>query len=127
MARRVQYSGRIVLQPHGLPVNQSAIWWRRLRGVDAEPCRLRSDQVEERQVILVQVDGRAGKTLEPERCTDVVDVGVGNQDLLERKTLFSKPLVDAADIVTGVDHDGLARLLIAQNCAVTLQKTNRKS
>jgi hypothetical protein len=41
--------------------------------------------------------------------------------------MFSKPLVDAADIVTGVDHDGFARLLIAQNRAVALQGTYGKS
>ena len=51
---------------------------------------------EQRQVVFVEEDGRAGEALELERAADVVDVGVGDENLLELEAEFGEAAVNAA-------------------------------
>ena len=57
----------------------------------------------------------------------MVDVGVGDEDLLECKTEGGETAVDAADLVAGIDDDGLAGFLVAQDGAVALERADGKS
>jgi hypothetical protein len=125
--RRVQYLGTVMLQSHRLPIDEAAVRGSCLRYTHSQPCCLRAHHLEQRKIVFVQVNWRPGKPLQSERPTNVIDMSMGYQDLLQREALVSKPLVNAAHIITGIDHDGLAGLLIAKNRAVALQRTDRKS
>ena len=56
----------------------------------------------------------------------MVDVGVGDENLLELEAELGEAAVDAAHLVAGIDDDGLVGLFIAQNRAVAGQRTDRK-
>ncbi len=45
-----------------------------------------------------------------QRAAHVVDVGVGDENLLELEAEFGEAAVDAAHLVAGIDDDGLAGL-----------------
>ena len=94
------------------------------RGGYAEPIGLLVHDFEKRQVILVEENGCAGELLEFESAAHVVDVGVGDEDLLERAAEGLEAAVNAADVFSRVDDDGFASLLIAKNGAVALQRAD---
>ena len=50
----------------------------------------------------------------------------GDDDLLELEAEFGEPAANAADLVAGIDHDGLARLFVAQDGAVAGKRADRK-
>jgi len=54
-------------------------------------------------------------------------MSVGDEDLLESEAKSSKAAVDASNLVAGVDNDGVAGLLIAEDGAIALERANRKS
>ena len=58
--------------------------------------------------------------------SDMIDVGVGNKDLLESKGEGGEAAMDAGDLVSGIDDDGFAGFLVGQNCAVALQRADRE-
>ncbi len=93
---------------------------------DAEPGGLLGHDLQLGQIVFVEEDGRAGEALELERAADVVDVGVGDEDLLEREAEIGEAAMDAADLVAGIDDDGLAGLFVAQDGAVALQRADGK-
>ena len=64
--------------------------------------------------------------LELERAADVVDVGVRDENLLERQAERCQAAVNAGDFVAGVDDDGLGGVLVAQDGAVALQRADGK-
>jgi len=54
----------------------------------------------------------------------VVDVGVGDEDLLELEAECVEAASDAVDVVAGVDDDGFASFLVAQDGAVALKRAD---
>ena len=56
----------------------------------------------------------------------MVDVGVGDENLLELEAELGEAAVDAADFVAGIDDDGLAGLFVAQEGAVALPAGRRE-
>ena len=54
----------------------------------------------------------------------MVDVGVGDEDLLELEAEGVEAAGDAADFVAGIDDDGLAGFLVAQDGAVALERAD---
>ena len=74
----------------------------------AEPAGLNVHELDQRQVALVVEDGRAGKLLQPRGARDVVDMRVGDEDLLHGEFVARKDGEDAWNVVAGVDDDGLA-------------------
>ena len=67
----------------GLVVGEVGVGWGDLGGGDAEPAGLDVHHLDQREVELVVEDGGAGEALELQGSGDVVDVGVGDDDLLE--------------------------------------------
>jgi hypothetical protein len=53
---------------------------------------------------------------------DVVDVGVGDDDLLDGEGVPGEQGEDAGDVVAGVDDDGFAGGFIAEDGAVALEE-----
>jgi hypothetical protein len=84
----------------------------------AQPRGLLLHHLQQRQVVLVEEDRRAGEAFELERAADVVDVRVRQQDLLELETQLGQALVNAANLVSGIDDDGFMGVFIAQNRAI---------
>jgi hypothetical protein len=76
------------------------------------------------KVVLVQQDGCAGNAFDLERPAHVVDVAVGDEDLLERKAKVGQSAVNAGNLVAGIDNDGFVSLLVAQDRAIALQRTD---
>ena len=66
-----------MFQADGLPVHESIVGLGRLRRFHAEPRRLHSHHFKLRQVIFVQINGRAREPLQLERPAHVVDMAVG--------------------------------------------------
>src|SRR5208337_3783439 len=74
--------------------------------------------------LFVQKDGRTGEPLELERAAYVVDVGVGDENLLELEAELGKAALNAADFVAGIDDDGLTGLFVAQDGAVAGERAD---
>ncbi|MCU1224501.1 MAG: hypothetical protein JWQ42_2594 [Edaphobacter sp.] len=53
---------------------------------------------------------------------DVVDVGVGDDDLLDGEAVLLEDADDAGYLVTRIDDDGLAGYLVTKDGAVALEK-----
>jgi hypothetical protein len=90
-------------------------------GGDAEPAGLNVHHFDQGQVALVVEDGGAGELLEAVSAGDVVDVGVSDDDLLDGERVFGEEGHDAGDVVAGVDDDGFAGGLVAEDGAVALE------
>ena len=60
------------------------------------------------------------------RTADVIDVRVGNKNLLESEAECGEAAMDAGDLVARVDDNGLASLFVGQNRAVALERANGK-
>ncbi len=91
------------------------------RGVDAYPTGLNFHHLQERDVVFIEEDGCSGEAFELECSADVVDVGVGDQDLFELEVLAGQAAMDAGDVVAGIDDDGFAGCRVAQDGAVALE------
>ena len=121
VARGVQDQRRAGFKPNAEAVGERVVWRSRFRGRDAQPPGLRVHHFEQGQVVLIQQDRCAGQPLELERASHVVDVAVGDENLLELEAQFSQASMDAADLVAGIDDNGLSGLLVAKDSAIALQ------
>ena len=95
-----------------------------LGGGDTEPAGLDVDHLNQGEIVLVVKHGGAGDLLEALSAGDVVDVGVGDEDLLDGELVLLQQGQDAADVIAGIDHDGLAGGLVAEDGAVALERTD---
>lgn len=57
---------------------------------------------------------------------DVIDVGVGDDDLLDGKAMLLEEGNDAGYLIAGIDNDGLAGGFVAQDGAVALEHSDGK-
>ena len=90
-------------------------------GVHAQPAGLHVHHFDQRKVARVIEDGGAGDLLEAGGSGDVIDMRVGDEDLLDGEFVAGKDGEDAGDVVAGIDDDGFVRRFIAQDGAVALQ------
>ena len=74
--------------------------------------------------MLAVEDWRAGDLLEGEGAGDVVDVGVGYEDLTDGELVLVEESEDAGDVVAGIDDDGLAGGFVAEDGAVALEEAD---
>jgi hypothetical protein len=118
--------GGVVFEAYAAAVGQGFIGRSGFGCFDAEPGCLGGHHLEERKVCLIQVDWGAGKGLEFEGTADMVDVGVGDEDLLQSESERGEAAVDAGDFVAGVDDDGLAGFLVGKDGAIALQRADGK-
>ena len=92
----------------GAVVGGAEVGRQDFRGGDVDPAGLGIHHGDEGEIELVVEDGRAGDGLELLGAGDVVDVGVGDEDVLHGEAVFREEEEDAGDIVAGVDDDGFA-------------------
>jgi hypothetical protein len=55
---------------------------------------------------------------------DVVDVTVGDDNLLELQLVLGEVTENPGDVIPRIDHDCLRGIGIRQNCAITLQQAD---
>ena len=90
-------------------------------GGNAKPGGLNVHDFDLEEIVLVVEDGCSGELFEAVGPGDVVDVGVGDEDLLDRQVVFCEEGQDSGDVVAGVDDDGFAGGLVAEDGAVALE------
>lgn len=105
-----------------LAVFEAGVRRGHLGGGNAEPSSLNVHHLHQWQIVLVVEDGCSGELLEALRPGNMVDVAVGDDDLLDGKLVLLKRGDDAGDVVAGIDHDGLAGGFVAENGAVALER-----
>jgi hypothetical protein len=88
---------------------------------NAEPASLLVHDGELGQVVLVEKDGGASCAFEAGGATDMVDVAMGDDDLLQSEFVSDEKREDLRDVVAGIDDHGLARGLVAEDGAVALE------
>lgn len=126
VARGINHLRGVVFESHGLAVNEAFIGERDFRCGDAEPPSLLVHHLEQGKVVLVQKNGSARQSFELERASDVVDVGVGDEDLPQFEAKLAQPSVNAGDLVSGIDHNRFARGFVAEKRAVALERADRE-
>lgn len=126
VSRRVQHLGWELREADELAFGQGIVRRRCFRCSDAQPCSLHLHHFEQREIPFVQKDGSSGETLEYECAAHVVNVRVGNQDLLELEAEFGEAVMNSAHFVAGVDDDGFMRFFVAEDGAVAGQRANRE-
>jgi hypothetical protein len=107
-------------------VLESVVGSRDGGGWDAEPAGLNVHHFDQGEILLVVEDGGAGELLEAMGSGDVVDVGVGDDDHFDGEAMPGDDGHDAGDVIARVDDDGFVGVLVAQNGAVALQRTDRE-
>lgn len=93
-------------------------------GWECQPTGLNVHHFDEGKVELVVEDGCAGDLLEAEGSGDVVDVGMGDDDLFDGELVLRQEGYDAGYVVAWVDDDGLAGGLVSEDGAVALEEAD---
>ncbi len=93
-------------------------------GGDAEPAGLDIHHLDQREVVLVVEDGGTGELLETMGSGDVVDVSVGDDDLLDGEAVGGEEGHDARDVVAWIYDDGFVGELISEDGAVALERAD---
>ncbi len=106
------------------PVGGAEVGRGDVGGGNAEPAGLEVHHADEREVELVVEDGRAGEGLEMFGAGDVIDVGVGDDDLFDGEGVLGEHGEDAAEVRAGVDDDGLLGGFVAEDGAVALERAD---
>ena len=126
VAGGVEDLGGIAVEADDEAVGERFVGGRGFRRGNAQPAGLRLHHFEQGKVVFVEEDGGAGETLKAERTTHVVDVGVGDEDLLELEAEFGQSAVNASDFVAGIDDDGFTHFFVTEQGAVALQRADGK-
>ena len=118
---------RVFVESDGFAIDQAFVWRSDFRGRNADPRGLFRHDLEKGQVVFVEKDGGAGEALELECATYVVNVSMGDEDLLELEAEVRETAMNAGHLVAGIDDDGFVGFRVAHQGAVALQRANRKS
>ena len=92
--------------------------------IEANPGGLPIHDGDEREVFFVIDDGGAGDLFESLGAGDVVEVGVGDDDLLDGELVLGEDGEDAADVVAGVDDDSFVGGFVAEDGAIALEEAD---
>src|SRR5438270_9034950 len=91
---------------------------------DADPRGLCVEHFRQRIVILIEQDWGARLRAQLHRSAYVIDVGVGDDDLLYYQVVLADDGENVFNVVTRIDNHGFVRGLIADDGAVTLQRAD---
>ena len=97
-----------------------------LRSLHADPRGLHVEHLQQRVIVLVEQNGRTGEPLQLHRSANVIDVRVGDNNLLHGEAVTLDDAHDVRYVVSGIDDDSFLGLLIADHRAIALQRTDRK-
>jgi len=126
MARRMEDLCRVIFEADAAVVGEGFVGGRGFGCLDAKPGCLLGHHLKERQISFVQIDGSAGEGFKLECSANVVNVGMGDEDLIELDPEGVEAAVDAGDLIARVDDDGFACFFVGEDCAVALERADRK-
>ena len=92
----------------------------------ADPCRLHVQHFQQGIVVLVEQDGRAGGGTQLHGSAHMIDVSMGDDDLLNLEIVLLNKGENVFDVVAGIDHHGFASGLVPDDRAVALQRPDGK-
>ena len=121
VTRCVQDFSRVAIETDAEAIIEAYVGSGHIGCGDADPRCLLLHHLEEREIVLVEKDGSAGKVLQLERAADVVDVAVRDEDLLEPESKVGEAAVNPADFIAGIDNDGFGGVFVAKQGAIALQ------
>ena len=96
------------------------------RGAHADPRSLHVQHFQKSIIVLVEQNGSAGGGAEFHGSANVVDVGVGDDDLFDLEIVLADESENVVDVVAGIDHHGLVGSLVADDGAVALEGADGK-
>jgi hypothetical protein len=116
----------VAVKANGLAIHQALIRERNFRCRNADPGCLLVHHLEQGKIVLIQKNGGTREALELQGPSDMIYVGVRDENLAEFEAEVAQPAVNPADLVSGIDHDRLAGSFIAKKSAVALQRSDRE-
>ena len=108
-------------QPQRIAVVEWRIDLGSLRRRHSDPSRLGIERVAEDGVVLVHIHWCAGDLFKLLSATDVIDMGVGDNDHDHAEVMAGEDEQDLVDFIAGIDDDGLAGGFVAEDGAVALE------
>lgn len=75
-------------------------------------------------IVLVEQDGSASGGAEFHGSANVIDVGVGDDDLLDLEIVLADESENVFDVVAGVDDHGFTRGFVSDHGAVALERAD---
>ncbi len=121
MARSVNDVGLEAAPAEGIAFLEEMIDIHEIGRDHAEEIGLHIHGVIEREIVAVHHDGSAGVLMEFGEAADVINVGMGADDDLDREFVAAEEIEDAFDFVAGIDDDGFARFGIANDQTIALK------
>src|SRR5579872_608 len=92
----------------------------------ADPRGLDVEHLEQFVIVLVEQDGSAGRRPQLHGSANMVDMRVGNDNLLYLQVVFAHYCENVLYFSAGIDDHGFVRGLVANHRAVALQRANGK-
>lgn len=127
VARSVEDRTGDSLNRDGLAFRKWSIGGSNFGGGHAEPSGLDVHHFDQREIVLVVENRRARELFEPVGSGNVVDVRMGDDDVLHREVMALKNRNDLGDIVAGINNDRFSRSLVAKDGAVALERADREN
>jgi hypothetical protein len=93
----------------------------------SNPGRLQVEHLQERIVVLIQKNRRTRGGAQLHRSTNVIDVRVGDYDLLDLQIVLPDQCDNLLDVVPRIDDDGFASRFIADHGAIASQRADRQN
>ena len=118
MAGRVMHAHLVAPEAHRVFTLVEEIHGRLFLRRKPERHALLDDALVEEVVVVVETDRNAKRSLRAADARDVVEMGVREQDVLDRQPVQRHCVEQIVHLVAGVDHDALTRLLAADHVAV---------
>lgn len=78
------------------------------------------------EIFLVNQHGRSGRLMQARKAPYMIYMRVRADDGADAELMAREDFEDSVDLIARVEYDCFARLPIAQNRAVALQKANRE-
>src|SRR5688500_11767181 len=123
---------RCVMHPHGIPAESQRplslvkeIDWRLGIDVESERHALLHHCAVEEVVVGVQPDRHPERRLRAADAGDVIQMRVGQQDVLDRKTMALRWLEQQIDVVSRVDDDALPGFVAPDHESVLHERRDR--
>ena len=124
MPRRVMHSDLVVAEVDGRRVIKEV--GRRLRAdLETEHRPLFHDMLIQRLVVAMEIDGRVERVLRGVDAADVIEMRVGEQDVLDHDVAVADSREDLVDLVAGIDDDRLPGALAADDEPVLVERRDR--
>jgi hypothetical protein len=126
MAGSVENVRRQAARPQRFAISDTRFDCNFARRGDADPRCLNVEHFQQCIIVLIEQDWGASLRAQPHRSAYVIDVGVGDDDLLHIKLVLADDGENILNIVAWIDDHGFVRDLVADDGAVTLQRADGK-